>query len=184
MIRRVAVGVVVVATLLVGAAYASAFLPDGAPGWASWAFVLGTAAMMVAMMVLGAARRGRSPRMTAWVAIGLTFVVLVAGLAVALLLPPPAPGDRLWLGLPAGAAAVLYGVGLLPLLVLPLAYAWSFDSESLGEDALARLRGAGEAAAAGARTAGAARERGSDAAPADGDVAVPATPRARGTDGG
>ena len=137
---------VVVATVLVAAAYASAFLPAGAPAWSSWAFVVGTATMMTGMMALGATSGGRGrgdergPGVMAWVAIAFTFVVLVACFALAIVHPVPAAGDRLWLGLPAGAAAVLYGVGLLPLLVLPLAYAFSFEDRSLGEEELRRLR--------------------------------------------
>jgi hypothetical protein len=40
---------------------------------------------------------------------------------------------------------IVYGVGLLPLLVLPLTYALTFDAEILTEEDLARVR---EAAAA------------------------------------
>lgn len=141
MIRRLALGVVVASTVLVAAAYASAFLPTGVPGWASWAFVVGTAAMMTAMMILGAARPGR-PLGVLWLAFAFTFAVLVGGFGLAILLPPPTPQSPLWLGLPPGAAVVLYGVGLLPLAVLPLAYALTFDDRTLSEADLARLRAA------------------------------------------
>ena len=165
MIHRLAIWSVVVATVLVAAAYASAFLPAGAPAWSSWAFVVGTATMMTGMMALGATSGGRGrgdergPGVMAWVAIAFTFFVLVACFALAIVHPVPAAGDRLWLGLPAGAAAVLYGVGLLPLLVLPLAYAFSFEDGSLGEEELRRLRalatsGAGAGAPAGGEGVG------------------------------
>ncbi|MHB1225291.1 MAG: hypothetical protein ACYC2G_14785 [Gemmatimonadaceae bacterium] len=141
MIRRLALGAVVASTILITLAYASAFLPAGAPPWATWAFVVGTAAMMTAMMMLGAARPGR-PLGGLWLAFLFTFVVLVGGFGIAIVLPPPTATSPLWLGLPAGAAAVLYGVGLLPLAVLPLAYALTFDDRTLSEADLARLRAA------------------------------------------
>jgi hypothetical protein len=69
-------------------------------------------------------------------------VLLAFGLA--LLLPADeAPGAALWLGLPRRAALVLYGAGLLPALVLPLAYALTFDGSPFRPDAVERLRAAG-----------------------------------------
>ncbi len=146
MIRRLALGAVVASTVSVTVGYASAFLPAGAPPWGQWTFIVGLALMMTAMMVLGAARSGR-PMGLLWLAFGFTFVVLVGGFGLALVIPPPTADSSLWFGLPAGAAVVLYGVGLLPLAVLPLAYALTFDDSSLDEDGLARLRKAAEAIA-------------------------------------
>lgn len=146
MIRRLALGAVVTSTVLVTVGYVSAFLPTGAPAWGQWTFIVGLALMMTAMMVLGAARSGR-PMGLLWLAFGFTFVVLVGGFGIALVLPLPTAESTLWLGLPAGAAVVLYGVGLLPLAVLPLAYALTFDDSSLSEDSLTRLRKAAEAVA-------------------------------------
>ncbi len=146
MIRRLALTTVFTSTMLVTVGYASAFLPGGVPTWAQWTFIVGLALMMTAMMVLGAARSGR-PMGLLWLAFGFSFVVLVGGFGIALILPPPTAESTLWFGLPAGAAIVLYGVGLLPLAVLPLAYAFTFDDRSLGKDELARLRKAAEAVA-------------------------------------
>ena len=73
--------------------------------------------------------------------------------------PPPVAGAPLWLGLPKGAALVLYGVGLLPLLVLPLAYALTFEGQTLSEADLERVR----RAASGLRAAEAGAEAPSDA---------------------
>lgn len=140
--------------LLVGSAYASAFLPGGAPGWAPWSFVLGTATSFVAFLVLGAGKKGR----IGWLAwpFGFLFVALVASLGAGLLLPPADPVDpALLLGLPFPAAVVILGAGFLPLLLLPLAYALDFGRDGLSPGEVARIREAarrareGEAAAAG-----------------------------------
>ena len=39
-------------------------------------------------------------------------------------------------------AAIVYGVGLLPLLVLPVTYALTFDDQILTEEDLRRVRDA------------------------------------------
>jgi hypothetical protein len=85
--------------------------------------------------------------------LAFTFVVIVGGFAAALLLPAEAAGARLVLGLPLRAAVVLYGVGLCPLLVLPLTYALTFDELTLRDEDLARVRELGrQYAAANARS--------------------------------
>lgn len=180
MVRRLALGAVVASTVLVTLAYASAFLPAGAPSWAPWAFVVGTAAMMTAMMMLGASRPGR-PLGGLWLAFLFTFVVLVGGFGIAIVLPPPTAGGALWLGLPAGAAAVLYGVGLLPLAVLPLAYAMTFDDRTLSEADLARLRAAAAELGSGGGGPGSSDPGNADAEGADGG---PVAGGDRGTDAG
>lgn len=120
-------------------AYGSAFLPDGPPAWAPWLFVVATAFMMVATMALGAARRGRIGRL--WGPFVLVLLILVGGLAAVLTLPPTDPAaPTLWLGLPPRAAIVVYGLGLLPFLIVPTAYAWTFDEQTLGEGELERVR--------------------------------------------
>ena len=43
------------------------------------------------------------------------------------------PGATLLLGLPVRAALVLYGAGALPLVVLPLVYAWAFAARETDE---------------------------------------------------
>src|SRR5690606_16562291 len=118
---------------------ASAFLPGGAPRWAAWAMAAGISVMMVATTALGAARRGRLGALS--VPFALVFLILMGGFGVALALPPPGPADAtLWLGLPRGAAVVLYGVGLLPLFAVPLAYAVTFDTLTLSDADLERVR--------------------------------------------
>ncbi|HEX9249550.1 MAG TPA: hypothetical protein VF856_08620, partial [Gemmatimonadaceae bacterium] len=50
------------------------------------------------------------------------------------------PLSTLWLGLPARAAIVIYGVGLLPIVVLPIAYALTFESQTLSAEDVERVR--------------------------------------------
>lgn len=135
------VGAFGVSILAVTAAYASAFGSGGVPRWAPWAMAVGTTGSLVSAMALGASRGGRVGPL----AYPLLFVLvtLVAGFGSALSLPAPAAVDgALWLGLPPPAAVVLYGVGLLPLLVVPLAYAVTFDRMTLDETDWERIRAA------------------------------------------
>jgi len=68
------------------------------------------------------------------------------------------------LGFPLRAAIVIYGVGLVPLVMLPVVYAMTFDEMTLSEDDLARVRevrarlDAGRSADAGAGDAAARRD--------------------------
>ncbi|HYJ80068.1 MAG TPA: hypothetical protein VEW03_10725 [Longimicrobiaceae bacterium] len=140
MTRRHALLALLLGTLAIAAAYASAFLPGDPPGWSAWAMGTGTAVVMVSAMALGAVRRGGVGRLK--LPFAFVFVVLAGGFAAVMLMPPEAPGDPLFLGLPARAAIVLIGIGLLPLLVLPVAYALTFDEMTLSDDDLARVRAA------------------------------------------
>ncbi len=134
MLKRIALRVLVLSTVAVGAAYAGAFLPGGAPRWAAWAMAVGIAAMTVSMMALGALRDGASARALA-MPFAFTFLVLAGGFGLALALPDAdAPGMRLWLGLPPRAAVIVYGVGLLPFLVLPWAYARTFGGAAVRDE--------------------------------------------------
>jgi hypothetical protein len=104
--------------------------------------VLGIPCLVVGLMVLGAARadRGLGPLVLPF---AFVWIVLAGGFGAALLLQPSDPADPvLWLGLPPGAAVVLYGIGLSPVFVLPLAYALTFDASTLSEEDLERVRAA------------------------------------------
>ena len=136
----------------IGAGYAGAFRAGGAMAWAAWAMAIGIALLMVGLMALGAARGAGATGRTRGMALPLafTFVVLVTCFGCGLALTPgEAVGGARFLGLPLRAAIVLYGIGVLPLLVLPFAYARSFDAQVLREDDLERI-----AAAVAARRAG------------------------------
>lgn len=137
--RRVALAVIVLSSLAITAAYASAFLGGPPPRWATWAFALAIPLLMTAIMVLGAARADRRLGRLA-LPFAFTCMVLTGGFAVVLLLP--GDPEALWLGLPRRAAIILYGIGLLPVLVLPLTYAWTFDSLTLNQADLDRIRAA------------------------------------------
>jgi hypothetical protein len=142
MAARGALRAVILGTLAVAAAYASAFFPGGAPRWAAWAMAVGIGFLSVGLLALGAARPGRRLGVL-WVPLALTFFILVGGFGLALALPGGEGSDtRLWLGLPARAAIILYGIGILPMLVLPLAYALSFRRMTLDAEDVERIRAA------------------------------------------
>jgi hypothetical protein len=138
MARPSALFALLAGTLAIAAAYGSAFLPGDPPAWSPWAMGIGTAVVMVASMALGAARRGGIGRLK--LPFAFTFLVLAGGFCAVLALPPEAPGAPLFLGLPLRAAIVLLGIGLLPLLVLPVAYALTFDEMTLSEEDLEKVR--------------------------------------------
>jgi hypothetical protein len=139
MTRTVALGGLIGGIVLIAIAYITAFLPGGAPGWATWSYMIGTSTSMLAVMVLGAARGRGGIGGLVW-PFALIYVVLLAGFGSVLLMPAETgPGGSLWLGLPPRAAIVLYGIGILPLFLLPFAYALTFDSMTLSEEDLARL---------------------------------------------
>jgi hypothetical protein len=137
--RQLALGAIFVSALAVMVAYLSAFLPGGSPTWAAWLFMAGTSVMMVATMALGAARNGSIGKL--WIPFALVLVILFAGFGTVLALPPADPSDpTLWLGLPPRAAIVLFGIGFLPLFLVPVSYAWTFSEQTLAPGDLDRIR--------------------------------------------
>jgi hypothetical protein len=152
--RRFALAAIVLALALVASAYGAAFRTAGPPRWAPWAMAGGTVLLHVGLFVLGAARRDRLPPLL-WGIFAVTGVVCLAGFGVALIAPPAA--DPLLFGLPRRTALLLAAVGMLPFVLLPLAYAATFDTHGLDERTLAEVR------AAAARTTG--RVAGDEAAP-------------------
>ena len=140
MLKQVAIGGFAAATLGVACVYASAFLPGGPPSIAIPLLIVSIATMMVATMVIGAARGDSIGRLA--VPLAFTWIVMVAGFLAAYWLPADtAANPSLFLGLPRRAAIVLYGVGLLPLIAIPFAYAFTFDDATLSDADLERLRG-------------------------------------------
>lgn len=152
-LKRAALAVLVLSTLAIAAAYAAAFTPGGAPAWAAWAMALGTSTCMTSITLLAvassaAARARRAPLVAVVSALVAVWILMSGCFALALLLSPETAAEpRLWLGLPRRAAILLYGVGLLPLLILPFAYALTFDALTLPVEELARIRAAARASA-------------------------------------
>jgi len=140
MVKRLALFLLVISTISVVAAYGSAFLPAGAGRGSALLMAFGIAAMAVSLMTLGAVRDGERLGILGF-AFGFVFVVLMAGFTAALFLPD-ADGalTRLWLGLPPRAAIIIYGVGFVPVLVLPFVYARTFESRTLKPEDLEAIR--------------------------------------------
>jgi hypothetical protein len=145
MTRTIAVTALVIATLMIAAAYASALLGTSGPApWAPWMFAVGVPGAIVAIMVLGAARgrRGGVGRLIA----PMMFVGLALAIGFGLALGLPAnegTTSTLVLGLPLRAAIILYGIGLMPIVVLPVAYALTFETQTLNAADIERVRQAG-----------------------------------------
>lgn len=178
-LTRLAVGALFLGTLAIAAAYASAFRPGGAPAWAAWAMAIGVPLDLVATMVLGAAQRGRvpAPMLAAFALVG---ALLIGGFALALALPGDlGAAEPLWLGLPRRAAVIVYGVGLLPVLVLPVVYALTFDAETLRPEDLARVVEAGRARVAAQAAAARAELPTSTPKGAEGALVAPGAGEAR-----
>jgi len=129
-----------VSLALVALAYAGVLLPGDTPAWPPWLLAVGSNGAIMTLMALGAIRRDRLPRALAWTF--ATLFVLCAGAFVAALALPAneGAGGPLLLGLPVRTAIVLYGVGIVPIFVLPFAYALTFESSTLSDDDLRRVR--------------------------------------------
>jgi hypothetical protein len=138
--RRAALIALIAGILSIAIGYAAAFLGGGPPGWAPWLLALGIPIALGAIMVLGAAR-GRMGVGPLKYPFAFVVAVLAIGFCAALALPATeSPLSRLWLGLPARVAIVIYGIGLLPIIVLPVAYALTFDTQTLNAEDMARVR--------------------------------------------
>jgi hypothetical protein len=138
--RRTALAALFIGIAAIAAGYAAAFTPGGTPVWAPWLLAIGIPVALGAIMILGAARgrRGIGPLK---IPFAFVVVMLVIGFGAALALPATeGPLSKLWLGLPARAAIVIYGVGLLPIVVLPIAYALTFETQTLSAEDVEKVR--------------------------------------------
>jgi hypothetical protein len=145
MSRRASLVALMASLTLVGLGYLSAFIPATPPMWGAWALLVGSVAALLAVSLLGAGESPEARRLL--LPLGVVFVLLVGGVGSGFLLPDAGAGDRLIGGLPLPAALLLYGAGLLPLLVVPLVYAWTFPGTGLGQEAMADLTARAKAAA-------------------------------------
>jgi len=138
--RTVALVALFAGTLAIAAGYAAAFNSHGRPVWAPWLLALGIPTTIGAIMTLGAARsnRGIGPLKLPFF---FAVAILAVGFCAALGLPAAeSAASRLWLGLPIRAAIVIYGIGLLPIVVLPIAYAITFETQTLSAEDVERVR--------------------------------------------
>jgi ABC-type multidrug transport system permease subunit len=136
--KRVALGAIVISTLAIGCAYASAFRNGGPPVWAGWLFAAGVTGALVATLALGAMRPDRGLGRLIGPFLLMTGMIS-AGFIAVFALPDLGVAEPLLLGLPRRAAIVLYGIGLLPTLVLPVAYALTFADHTLRPEDLERV---------------------------------------------
>jgi hypothetical protein len=134
---------VAVSVISAAAALGSAFLGAAESVWPAIVLAWATAGLLASLIGLGGSRPpggiGAATR-PVWVAAGAVLLLVGGGLSVALLLGEAEPGGRLMGGLPAGAAVLVYVVGIFPAFVIPVVYAWGFDRTTLGPDDLERLR--------------------------------------------
>ena len=145
MARRFALFLLFASVIAIAAAYATAFLPGDTTIVSGLLMIFGISAMAVSMMTLGALREGEKPGVLGF-AFAFVFAILMVGFSAVLLMPgPDSAASRLFLGLPPRAAIVLYGIGFLPVLVLPYIYAKTFDDRTLTEEDLRRIRDAAHA---------------------------------------
>jgi hypothetical protein len=137
--KRFALVAIVAGTAAIAVGYASAFVAGGPPAWAAWLLALGIPASIGGVILLGAARGGAGVGRL-WIPIAFVTLTLAVGFALALAIGPTESADSvLWLGLPARAAIVIYGIGLMPAIVLPLAYALTFETQTLSEEDVKRV---------------------------------------------
>jgi len=126
--------------LAIGLAYLAAWLPAPLSRAAPWLMAGGTILLLLGLLLLGTRRSAR--RRPALLILGLSALalLLLSGFGAALLLPAETAGSPLLLGLPRRAALLVYGIGLLPVLFLPLVYAFSFATGVLDAAELEALR--------------------------------------------
>ena len=126
--QRISIFLLLIGALAVASAYGLTIADAGA-SVAPWAMALGATLVLTGLGLLGVGPR--RPRLTAavLVACARTFI----GFAVGLLLAPPTADGALLLGLPVPTAILLLISGLVPLVLLPIAYALAFRTEVLGD---------------------------------------------------
>ncbi len=101
-------------------------------------FALLASLFPVALMVVGASRKGRTGRLGP---VFLTLALLLLGGVGGMLAVRGQVEELPWVGgLPLAAAFLIYAVFLGPLFLISLAYGLTFERESLQEEELAALR--------------------------------------------
>lgn len=135
---RAALTLLVLGLCAVAAAYGATLLGLATP-LAPWWLAAGTTASLAGLALLGAARRGRrTPTLVA--ATVAASASLAVGFFVPLAMPSPDAATPLLLGLPRPTTILLLGAGLVPLVLLPVAYGVAFEREVLSPEDLASFR--------------------------------------------
>lgn len=115
--------------LAIGIAYAAAVGAGAAPEWTPWFVAFGGASCAVGLFVVGAAARGPIRPLIGWLLAALCVLIFAAfGAALSMRVPAGAT-ETIVLGLPLRLAIVFYGVGLLPLVVLPVVFAMTIGKD-------------------------------------------------------
>ncbi len=138
--KKAALVVLVLSIAAIGIAYGGVMLTGGAGPWNAWVMAIATPFAMIATMTLGAARAGKPGAGLRKLAMPFAAVLLIMLGAFVAALTLPADGEALFLGLPLRAAILLYGIGVVPVFILPVAYALTFDDITLTEDDIERVR--------------------------------------------
>lgn len=139
-VQRASLGALLGGIVLVAAAYVLALAGPGRLTVATWSIVVGQALVSSGGMALGAQRYGRLSPLALVAILGIPLSAAVCfGVALSALQGAPAVEPMVW-GLPRRAALVVYGVGVLPLFLLPLVYALTFERWTLSEADIRRMR--------------------------------------------
>ena len=138
--RRATVVVLFLSVAAISVGYAGAFTRGGPSPLSAWIVAIAVPIALVAIMMLGALRgQGGIGRLK--IPFAFVGLILIVGFVAALALPATeSPASKLWLGLPLRAAIVIYGIGLLPIVVLPVAYALTFETQTLSAEDVERVR--------------------------------------------
>ncbi|HMS03336.1 MAG TPA: hypothetical protein PKE51_10195 [Gemmatimonadaceae bacterium] len=127
-LRDAARWAVVAGTFGIAGAYASAFGSARVARAGEGLMAVALPVLLLGVMGLGALSRRSAPRAHR-VTLAIAFVGLAVWIALGFVLAlgasTPRPDVGRVLGLPWPAAVVLYGVGVVPLVVLPALFAWS-----------------------------------------------------------
>ncbi|HXG71648.1 MAG TPA: hypothetical protein VNJ04_13660, partial [Gemmatimonadaceae bacterium] len=132
--KKFALFVLFLSMVAIAFAYATSIVTGTTESWMVWVLSVATSLAMISVMTVGAVRTGKANGGLGRLIVPFAIVLVILLGAFTLALTLPAAGEPLLLGLPRRAAIVLYGIGLLPLFILPAAYALTFDEMTLTED--------------------------------------------------
>jgi hypothetical protein len=131
-VPRFFIGLLTFSLLAMLVAMGAAALSETTPTWAVALAAVASGTVLAALIGLSLGPRSRDPRLV--VTLGFVAIGIGGGLAVLTWAPPvTGPGTPLVGGLPIGAAWLVYGIGLAPLFIVPLVYAWTFEAETGGD---------------------------------------------------